>query len=113
MLKRSNVNAKNLMEYFDDLKQFSLRNLEEIETQIKYEGYLSKESTIIENNKKLENKLLPKDINYLKIDGLRLEARQKLDKIKPQNLGQASRISGVSPADITVLLVYLSKGLHE
>ena len=113
MLKRSNVNAKNLMEYFDDLKQFSLRNLEEIETQIKYEGYLSKESTIIENNKKLENKILPKDINYLKIDGLRLEARQKLDKIKPQNLGQASRISGVSPADITVLLVYLSKGLHE
>lgn len=113
MLKRSNVNAKNLMDYFDDLKQFSLRNLEEIETQIKYEGYLSKESTIIENNKKLENKLLPKDINYLKIDGLRLEARQKLDKIKPQNLGQASRISGVSPADITVLLVYLSKGLHE
>ncbi|MCI7402184.1 MAG: tRNA uridine-5-carboxymethylaminomethyl(34) synthesis enzyme MnmG [Christensenella sp.] len=113
MLKRSNVNAKNLMDYFDDLKQFNLRNLEEIETQIKYEGYLSKESTIIENNKKLENKLLPKDINYLKIDGLRLEARQKLDKIKPQNLGQASRISGVSPADITVLLVYLSKGLHE
>lgn len=113
MLKRSNVNAKNLMEYFNDLKQFSLRNLEEIETQIKYEGYLSKESTIIENNKKLENKILPKDINYLKIDGLRLEARQKLDKIKPQNLGQASRISGVSPADITVLLVYLSKGLHE
>lgn len=113
MLKRSNVNAKNLMEYFDDLKQFNLRNLEEIETQIKYEGYLSKESTIIENNKKLENKILPKDINYLKIDGLRLEARQKLDKIKPQNLGQASRISGVSPADITVLLVYLSKGLHE
>ena len=113
MLKRSNVNAKNLMEYFDDLKQFNLRNLEEIETQIKYEGYLSKESTIIENNKKLENKLLPKDINYLKIDGLRLEARQKLDKIKPQNLGQASRLSGVSPADITVLLVYLSKGLHE
>ena len=113
MLKRSNVNAKNLMDYFDDLKQFNLRNLEEIENQIKYEGYLSKESTIIENNKKLENKLLPKDINYLKIDGLRLEARQKLDKIKPQNLGQASRISGVSPADITVLLVYLSKGLHE
>ena len=58
---------------------------------------------------KLENKSLPQDIDYSQIKGLRIEARQKLDKIKPLNLGQASRISGVSPADITVLLVYLSK----
>lgn len=113
MLKRSNINANNISEYFDDLKQFNIRNLEEITTRIKYEGYLSKEASIISNNKKLENKILPDNIDYLKIEGLRLEARQKLNKIRPQNLGQASRISGVSPADITVLLVYLSKGINE
>jgi tRNA uridine 5-carboxymethylaminomethyl modification enzyme len=61
----------------------------------------------IEKAKKLEDKVLPENIDYLKIEGLRLEARQKLDKIRPINLGQAGRISGVSPADITVLLVYL------
>ena len=113
MLKRSNINANNISEYFDDLKQFNIRNLEEVTTRIKYEGYLSKEASIISNNKKLENKILPDNIDYLKIEGLRLEARQKLNKIRPQNLGQASRISGVSPADITVLLVYLSKGINE
>ena len=63
----------------------------------------------IEKAKKLEEKTLPKDIDYLSIGGLRLEARQKLDRIRPENLGQASRISGVSPADITVLMVYLKK----
>ena len=63
----------------------------------------------IEKAKKLEEKTLPEDIDYLAISGLRIEARQKLDKIRPQNLGQAGRISGVSPADIAVLMVYLKK----
>jgi tRNA U34 5-carboxymethylaminomethyl modifying enzyme MnmG/GidA len=66
-------------------------------------------SSKIEKAKKLENKLLPDDIDYLKIEGLRLEARQKLDKIRPLNLGQAGRISGVNPADIAVLMIYLKK----
>ena len=109
MLKRSNINAQDLYNYFDDLKQFKLRYLEEVAVEVKYEGYLNKEDNIITNNKKLENKVLSPDIDYSKILGLRLEARQKLNKIKPLNLAQASRISGVSPSDITVLLVYLSK----
>ncbi len=109
MLKRSSINAKDIYNYFEDFKSYDLRYLEEVTTEIKYAGYLDKEENIISNNKKLESKLLPKDIDYSKILGLRIEARQKLDKIKPLNLGQASRISGVSPADITVLLVYLSK----
>ncbi len=109
MLKRSSINAKDIYNFFEDFKSYDLRYLEEVTTDIKYAGYLDKEENIISNNKKLENKLLPKDIDYSKILGLRIEARQKLDKIKPLNLGQASRISGVSPADITVLLVYLSK----
>ena len=109
MLKRSSINAKDIYNFFEDFKSYDLRYLEEVTTEIKYAGYLDKEENIISNNKKLESKLLPKDIDYSKILGLRIEARQKLDKIKPLNLGQASRISGVSPADITVLLVYLSK----
>ena len=109
MLKRSKINASDIYYYFDDFKPYSLRYLDEISTEIKYEGYLNKEENIISNSKKLENKILPSDLDYSKILGLRIEARQKLDKIKPLNLGQASRISGVSPADITVLLVYLSK----
>ena len=80
---------------------------ETVETDAKYSGYILKEREQIEKAKKLEEKLLPDDIDYLKMEGLRLEARQKLDKIRPKNLGQAGRISGVSPADIAVLMVYL------
>ena len=76
---------------------------------IRYEGYLKKQEQVIEEHRKLEAKTLPQDINYMDIEGLRIEARQKLNKIKPLNLGQASRISGVSPADIAVLIVYLKK----
>lgn len=79
----------------------------EVETDIKYEGYLKLEEEKINKFSKLEKKVLPSDIDYSKISGLRLEARQKLDSMKPVSLGQASRISGVSPADISVLLVYL------
>ncbi len=83
--------------------------LESAETEIKYSGYLEKENREIEKAKKLEEKLLPPDIDYLKIEGLRLEARQKLNDIRPLNLGQAGRISGVNPADIAVLMVALKK----
>lgn len=109
MLKRAGINFDMLMQNFDDLKLLDRRCFEEVATSIKYEGYLSKQKSIIDDINKLENKSLPQDIDYSLIKGLRIEARQKLDKIKPLNLGQASRISGVSPADITVLLVYLSK----
>ena len=73
----------------------------------KIEGYIKLQAEQVEKFKKLEQKLLPKEINYEERKGLRLEARQKLNKIKPNSVGQASRISGVSPADISVLLIYL------
>ena len=75
----------------------------------KYEGYIEKQLKQIDQFKKLENKRLPEVIDYLSIDGLRIEARQKLDAIRPISIGQASRISGVSPADISVLLIYLEQ----
>ena len=109
MLKRANITSDNLIDNFKDLKDFDRGIMAEVSSCIKYEGYLNKQNASIKELQKLENKLLPTDIDYSKIDGLRLEARQKLNKIKPLNLGQASRISGVSPADITVLMVYLFK----
>ncbi|MPW25310.1 tRNA uridine-5-carboxymethylaminomethyl(34) synthesis enzyme MnmG [Alkalibaculum sp. M08DMB] len=78
---------------------------EEVEIQIKYEGYIQKQRIQVEQHKRLEHKIIPEDIDYRTIKGLRIEARQKLDKIRPLSLGQASRISGVSPADISVLMV--------
>ncbi len=78
-----------------------------VEVSLKYEGYIRLEMDRIEHFRKMEQKLLPADIDYLSINGLRLEARQKLDRLRPASVGQASRISGVSPADISVLLVYL------
>lgn len=86
---------------------------EEVEIQIKYEGYIKKQLQQVEQYKKLENKKLPANINYKNIPGLRLEAREKLEAIKPSSIGQASRISGVSPADISVLLVYLEQIRRE
>lgn len=109
MLKRSTISVDMLVNYFDDLKVLDKRILNEIATNIKYEGYLTKQNASINELKKLEDRLIPSDIDYNKIEGLRLEAKQKLSKIKPLNLGQASRISGVSPADITVLMVYIFK----
>lgn len=82
---------------------------EQVEIEIKYEGYIQKQLKQVEQMKKLEVKQLPKDFDYNEIEGLRLEAREKLNKIKPLNIGQASRISGVSPADISVLLIWLAQ----
>ena len=109
ILKRSDVTASLLIKHFPELEKFSLRYLEEVATVAKYEGYLTKQAQAIERTKKLDDKALPADADYLSIEGLRIEARQKLDKIRPLNLGQASRISGVSPADITVLMVWLAR----
>ena len=87
--------------------ELTLQEKEEVEIQIKYEGYIKMQEMQVEKFKKLENKLLPEDVDYETIKGLSLEARQKLNKNKPRSIGQASRISGVSPADISVLLIYL------
>ncbi len=108
-LIRRGIPLSEIISEFGGFEEISKEIIDTVEIDAKYEGYLVKSEEQIEKAKKLEEKLLPKDIDYLSINGLRLEARQKLDKIRPENLGQASRISGVSPADITVLMVYLKK----
>lgn len=109
LLKRSELTYKKLAEIDKNRPELSDEVQEEAEIQIKYEGYIKLQEEQVEKFKKLEEKILPQDIEYSKIKGLRLEARQKLDKIKPNSVGQASRISGVSPADISVLLIYLEQ----
>ena len=106
-LVRRGIPLKKIAEELKILDGVSTQITETVEIDAKYAGYIVKEQEQIEKAKKLEEKLLPEDIDYLKMEGLRLEARQKLDKIRPKNLGQAGRISGVSPADIAVLMVYL------
>ena len=76
---------------------------------MKYQGYIDRQLRQVAEQRKMEDRPLPPDLDYLHMEGLRLEARQKLDQIRPLNLGQASRISGVSPADIAVLMVFLEK----
>jgi tRNA uridine 5-carboxymethylaminomethyl modification enzyme len=83
---------------------------EQVEIQIKYEGYIEKSLQQVDRLKKMENKKIPDNIDYDDINGLATEARQKLKKIKPLSIAQASRISGVNPADISILLVYLEQG---
>lgn len=107
MLRRG-IDIAEIREQFGILRDARPENIETACIDIKYEGYLKRGLEQIEKAKKLENRKLPDDIDYEKIDGLRLEARQKLNKIRPENLGQAGRISGVNPADIAVLMVYLS-----
>ena len=107
LLKRPQVTYENLALIDVDRVELDERVKKEVEILLKYEGYINLESVQVDKFKKLENKKLSEDINYYEISGLRLEARQKLDKVKPSSVGQASRISGVSPADITVLLIWL------
>ena len=109
LLKRTELTYNNLKDIDEDRPYLTKQEVEEVETQIKYEGYIKLQDSQVEKFKKLENKKLKQDIDYSKLEGLSLEARQKLDKIKPSSIGQASRISGVSPADISVLLIYLEQ----
>ena len=81
--------------------------IEQVDIHVKYEGYIKRQERQVEQFKKMEEKKIPADINYAEIPSLRIEAKQKLEELRPDSIGQASRISGVSPADISVLLVYL------
>ena len=108
-LVRRGISIKEIKDEFGGFDGIDGFVLDIVELDAKYKGYLEKGLEQIEKAKRLEDKLLPTDIDYLSIEGLRLEARQKLDKIRPLSLGQASRISGVSPADVAVLMVYLKK----
>lgn len=107
LLKRTEIKYSDLAEIDKNRPELDEAEKEEVEIQLKYEGYIKMEEEQVEKFKKLEKKRLPDNIDYFSIKGLCLEARQKLDKIKPNSIGQASRISGVSPADINVLLIYL------
>ena len=107
LIKRSELTYEKLSKIDDDREELEEQVKKEVEIELKYEGYIKLQAEQVEKFKKLEQKLLPKEINYEEIKGLRLEARQKLNRVKPNSVGQASRISGVSPADISVLLIYL------
>lgn len=109
LLKRTELDYEKLLEIDKERPELTKQEKEEVEIQIKYEGYIKMQEAQVEKFKKLETKMLPEELDYEKIKGISLEARQKLNKFKPRSIGQASRISGVSPADISVLLVYLQQ----
>ena len=108
LLKRPQLDYQALAPFDPNRPALEDNLFEQVEIEIKYEGYINKQLKQVEQMKKLENKLLPTDFDYKTLNGLRLEAQEKLNKIKPLNIGQASRISGVSPADISVLLIWLA-----
>ncbi len=108
LLRRPGVEYSDLQEFFDAALTDE-EHIKSLQTQIKYEGYIKKQKAAVEKFRAMENKRLPEDINYGDISGLRLEAKAKLEQVRPDNIGRAARISGVSPADISVLLVYLEK----
>ena len=109
LLKRTELTYQMLEEIDEDRPKLTKQEIEEVEIQVKYEGYIQLQNNQVEKFKKLENKKLNEEIDYEQLKGLSLEARQKLNKVKPLSIGQASRISGVSPADISVLLIYLEQ----
>ena len=112
LIKRNNINIFDLKNELGLFNNVSEEVLNYINIEVKYEGYIKRENDTIEKTKKIETITLPEDLNYEALNGLRLEARQKLTKIKPVNLGQAKRIDGVSPADINVIMIYLKmKGI--
>ena len=109
LLRRPQVTYEDIAPFDENRPELPLSVTEEVEIQIKYAGYLERQRKHVEEFKKEESRLLPADIDYEAIGGLRLEARQKLGEIRPLSIGQAGRISGVSPADIAVLLIYLEQ----
>lgn len=109
LIKRPQLSYEALTEIDHDRPELDPNIFEQIEIEVKYEGYIKKQLAQVEQMRRMERKLLPSDLDYTTINGLRLEAQEKLNKVHPSNLGQASRISGVSPADISVLVIWLSK----
>ena len=108
LIKRPQLGYDALSEIDENRPNIDRNVFEQVETEIKYEGYITRQLIVIDQVRRLECKILPENIDYNAIDGLRLEAREKLTKVRPENIGQASRISGVSPADISVLVIYLA-----
>ena len=113
LLKRTEIKYDDLSAIDKERPLLTRQEKEEVEIQIKYEGYIKLQEEQVKKFKKLESKILPEDLDYEKLKGISLEGRQKLNKFKPRSIGQASRISGVSPADISVLLVYLKQNNNQ
>ena len=113
LLKRPQITYEDLAPVDKDRPQYSTAVFEAVEIELKYEGYIKRQRADIEEVRRLERKRLPQDVDYSAIQGLRLEAGEKLNKVKPENIGQAGRISGVSPADISVLLIWLASKERE
>ena len=107
LLRRPQLTYEELAELDKDRPALPRAVRRTVETDVKYAGYIKREQAEVERQRKLESKHLPGDIEYTAIKGLRIEAAQKLEKIRPDTVGQAARISGFSPADISVLLLYL------
>lgn len=110
LLKRPQLTYENLAPFDKNRPDLPYEIFEQVEIEIKYEGYIKRQQAQIDEMRRLEKKLIPADMDYNEISGLRLEAAEKLAKIRPASIGQASRISGVSPADISVLLIHLARG---
>lgn len=113
LLKRPQITYEDLTPVDKDRPPYSTAVFEAVEIELKYEGYIKRQRADIEEARRLERKRLPQDVDYSAIQGLRLEAGEKLNKVKPENIGQAGRISGVSPADISVLLIWLASKERE
>ena len=109
LIRRPELDYEKVKELDPDYVELPKDVIEQINIEIKYAGYIARQQKQVENFRRVEGRLLPEDLEYQKIQGLRLEAGQKLDQFKPRSIGQASRISGVTPADISVLLIHLSK----
>ncbi|MBQ4510098.1 MAG: tRNA uridine-5-carboxymethylaminomethyl(34) synthesis enzyme MnmG, partial [Clostridia bacterium] len=107
LIKRPQIDLENMSKFDTSRPVLPQSVIFTAQTDIKYDGYVKKQLAEVARTEKLEEKPLPADLDYTEIKGLRIEACQKLNKVKPLTLGQASRISGVSPADISVLLIYL------
>lgn len=113
LLKRPQITYQDLTPVDRDRPEYPPAVFENVEIELKYEGYIKRQLADIEEARRLERKRLPEDVDYSQIKGLRLEAGEKLNKVKPENIGQAGRISGVSPADISVLLIWLAAKERE
>lgn len=109
LLRRPEISYNDLRHFTDNLPEIKKEVQEQIEIQVKYKGYIERQEAQVEQFKKMEEKKIPEELDFNELDNLRLEAREKLNKIRPMSIGQASRISGVSPADISALMIYLEQ----
>ena len=113
LLRRPQLSYQDILPFDKTAEPLPRDVIEQAEIEIKYEGYIKKQLAQVEQMKRLESRLLPENLDYYSISGLRLEAQEKLMKVHPVSLGQASRISGVSPADISVLIIWMEQHKYQ